>query len=390
MSRTQHHQKGYIFRKGGFWYLRYREFVATSDGTIKQAQKCRNLCSAGGPQGTKAAAKRVADEFLRAINDGSIRPENAVTLSAFISDQYLPYVEREKRPSTYCGYRKIFKGYLQRSCERPLRDFHTVDCERLLTSIAQEYDVNRTSLAHIKHFLSGVFRYASRMGVLRMPNPVRDVCLPKARCSGATHAYSLLEIESILGLVPDPARTVIAVAAFTGLRKGELRGLQLADYDGQLIHVERSVWKAHVGDPKGKRGKGAVPVIAPLAERIEAHIRAFGPKLYLFETMNGKPADLDYMTRKVIVPTLKIARIQWHGWHAFRRGLATNLHELGVQDIVIQAILRHSDVAVTRESYIKRDGADPRSVAAMKALENELCNHCATVAQDETKEVVVN
>jgi hypothetical protein len=70
--------------------------------------------------------------------------------------------------------------------------------------------------------------------------------------------------------------------------------------------------------------------------------------------------------------------------------LATNLHELGVQDIVIQAILRHSDVAVTRESYIKRDGADPRSLAAMKALENELCNHCATVAQDETKEVVVN
>jgi integrase len=43
----------------------------------------------------------------------------------------------------------------------------------------------------------------------------------------------------------------------------------------------------------------------------------------------------------------------WRGWHAFRRGLATNLHELGVDDKTIQAILRHSSVEVTRKCYIK-------------------------------------
>lgn len=56
----------------------------------------------------------------------------------------------------------------------------------------------------------------------------------------------------------------------------------------------------------------------------------------------------------------------------------TNLHQLGVADIVIQAILRHSDVAVTRESYIMRDGVDPQSLAAMRALETQLCNQNAT------------
>jgi hypothetical protein len=35
--------------------------------------------------------------------------------------------------------------------------------------------------------------------------------------------------------------------------------------------------------------------------------------------------------------------VQWHGWHAFRRGLGSNLNELGV---------RHSNVATTRKSYI--------------------------------------
>jgi len=44
---------------------------------------------------------------------------------------------------------------------------------------------------------------------------------------------------------------------------------------------------------------------------------------------------------------------QWRGWHAFRRGLATNLHDLGMDDKTIQAVLRHSNVAVTQGAYIK-------------------------------------
>src|ERR1700747_2291291 len=62
------------------------------------------------------------------------------------------------------------------------------------------------------------------------------------------------------------------------------------------------------------------------------------------------------------------ARPEWHGWHAFRRGLATNLHDLGVADKTIQAILRHANVAVTQNSYIKT--LDAQSIAAMRQLES--------------------
>lgn len=44
---------------------------------------------------------------------------------------------------------------------------------------------------------------------------------------------------------------------------------------------------------------------------------------------------------------------EWHGWHAFRRGLATNLHDFEVNDITIQRILRNGDVSVTQSYYIK-------------------------------------
>lgn len=58
---------------------------------------------------------------------------------------------------------------------------------------------------------------------------------------------------------------------------------------------------------------------------------------------------------------------EWRGWHAFRRGVATNLNRLGVPDKVIQRILRHSNVAVTQAAYIKPEDKDSR--AAMEKFE---------------------
>jgi integrase len=67
---------------------------------------------------------------------------------------------------------------------------------------------------------------------------------------------------------------------------------------------------------------------------------------------------------------LKKARIPWCGWHGFRRGLATNLHTLGVDDTDIQRILRHADVGVTRASYIKVE--DKVKSAVMQRLQKSL------------------
>jgi integrase len=65
----------------------------------------------------------------------------------------------------------------------------------------------------------------------------------------------------------------------------------------------------------------------------------------------------------------------WHGWHAFRRGLATTLYDLEVDDLMVQKILRHSDVAVTRECYIKTTSA--QSIAAMAKLDSAFSELCA-------------
>ena len=56
----------------------------------------------------------------------------------------------------------------------------------------------------------------------------------------------------------------------------------------------------------------------------------------------------------------------WHGWHAARRGLGSNLYALGVPEKTIQVILRHANVATTSAYYIKTAPSD--AVAAMQKL----------------------
>jgi len=73
--------------------------------------------------------------------------------------------------------------------------------------------------------------------------------------------------------------------------------------------------------------------------------------------------------------------LRWRGWHGFRRGLATNLNALGVDDKTIQAILRHGNVNITMNIYVK--SVAESQVAAMDLvgaeMENSItCNDLAT------------
>ena len=79
--------------------------------------------------------------------------------------------------------------------------------------------------------------------------------------------------------------------------------------------------------------------------------------------------NLDALVGEVIQPALEAERIPWYGWHAFRRGLATNLHRLGVSDKVIQQILRHANVTTTINIYVKMVTQDAEE--AMKKLETK-------------------
>ena len=177
----------------------------------------------------------------------------------------------------------------------------------------------------------------------------------------------------MISILPQPAATVVATTAFTGMRKGEIKGLLWEKYCDDSIWVSQSVWERSISQPKTERSNSTIPVIKPLAKMLRKHRQASGnPESGLIfvsrrDGRDGAPINMDSLLKWQIKPKLKDPEIPWRGWHAFRRGLATNLYRLGVPDKTIQAILRHSDLSTTMNSYVKSVPQD--AVAAMRAFE---------------------
>jgi integrase len=90
----------------------------------------------------------------------------------------------------------------------------------------------------------------------------------------------------------------------------------------------------------------------------------------MFHSGTGEPLDLDKLGQQVIRPAVEAIKLDWYGWHGFRRGIASNLYELGANEKIVQRILRHAKPHVTKERYIK--AFDPAVLAAMKGLEATL------------------
>ncbi len=404
-------QRGYVFHKGKSWFVRYADFVRESDGSVKRKLICKKLDVEYGDEfrTRKSVAPFVAD-LLRPINLDLVDARSTMPIVAFVEEIYLPqYVEQQLRPSTYKQYEDIWKNHLKpRLGKLTLREFRTVHAQQLVTNVADQAKLGRSSLNHAKAFLSGVFNQCRRLGVLDAINPLQGVKIPRTDEPADTYAYNLQEVKSILSRIKEPARTVVLTAALSGLRKGEIRGLRWEDFDGKELRVARSVWNSEITLPKTKRSRASIPVVKMLADALDVHRERAGkltqPNLPIFQGGTGAPLNLDNLAKRGVIPALEVcvncrrrksehiktethlfsldnSVPQWHGWHSFRRGLATNLHQLGVDDKTIQAIMRHSNVGITMNVYVK--STSESQINALGVLEGELgkqtCNDLATL-----------
>ena len=85
----------------------------------------------------------------------------------------------------------------------------------------------------------------------------------------------------------------------------------------------------------------------------------------------GRSEGFDHLAAESCEKYTRDARVpEWHGFHAGRRGLGSNLYRLGIHELTIQKILRHSNVSTTTGYYIKQTPLDV--VNAMTQLENSL------------------
>jgi integrase len=357
------YQSGHIYEASGAFFVRYY-VSAIVDGKATRVQRSYRLCGKDDKchSRTCKAVKQKAADHMDTVN-ANAAPVNDQTIAAFWEKTYLPFAEENLRASTVHGYKQIWGQHLSvHFGTTALKDYKTHMGSLFLTSLAKK--LGRATLQHIRSLASGIFAHAVNVGVIES-NPWHDVkVLGKTKEPGETEHYTLEEAEDIISALFEhvDCQLIVALAFFLGLRPGEIQGLRWEDIDSdpderglRWIHIRRAVARNVIGETKTTSSVASLPLIAPVLIPLNLwRVKRGNPvEGWIFPNVKGKPVDLRSVIGRTIVPTLTAKKIEWKTLYAGRRGAATILTQLTGDALAAKELLRHKNIAVTTDKYVK-------------------------------------
>jgi integrase len=188
------------------------------------------------------------------------------------------------------------------------------------------------------------------------------------------------EVSAILHHAPDRWRPLLVVAAFTGLRASELRGLRWEDVDlkrGVLTVSQRADRYGVIGSPKSKTSRRKVPFGPIVASALRPGYIAAGGKGIAFPTSAGTIVEHSNLVKASIIKAAEAAGVpQYTGLHCLRHFYASwclNRKEdggLGYSFQQVKELMGHSSITITVDRYGHLfENGDPNTLeAAEQAL----------------------
>ena len=279
--------------------------------------------------------------------------------------------EHQKSYSTQYAYQIYLNRWiLPRWRSHRLNEVKAVDVESWLKALP----LARGSKAKIRNLMSALFSHAIRWEWTEK-NPIKSV-RQSAKRMRTPDVLTPEEIMALLNKLPEPLRTAAELDAFTGLRRGELIGLQWEDVDFEtlVIHVRRSVVMMVQGSPKTEASAKDIPLDATLAKSL-LKLRLVGPYnratdwVFASVKMKGKqPLWPETLWNRYGRPAVKAAGIQKRvGFHTFRHTYTTLLTQSSEDVKVVQELLRHANSRITLDLYAQA-GMENKRVAQSKLV----------------------
>jgi integrase len=233
-------------------------------------------------------------------------------------------------------------------------------------------DLSPSTLRGIVKTLSMSLGVKFEKGAIHYPSQVEEETDP--RC------FTAEEVKSIVGAATGQYRVLFALASESGLRSGELFGLQIEDIDfgHNVVHVRRSAWNGKLQCPKSKNANRAVDLQVYVMEMLKKHIagRVSGP---VFISRRKTLLCTATVLHKHLHPILKKLNLKSGGMHGFRHFRVSFLVENGTPFEIIKKWIGHGSDSMIRRymhlspTYFKSqmamlpnvfDPVDPQTAAA--------------------------
>lgn len=187
-------------------------------------------------------------------------------------------------------------------------------------------------------------------------NPCSEVNLPKIE-DREVSVFKNQDAKRLISFArPKWFGDIILLAYHTGMRRGELYGLQWNDVDfsDKFLMVRRSI-EAYapkqflIHPPKTRRSRRRIDLDDLSLEMLARRLKIAKSK-WVFENQHGKPISPWYTT-KYMAAACDAAGVPRRCFHTLRHSHATYLLSKGINPKIVQERLGHAHVSTTLEIY---------------------------------------
>jgi integrase len=343
---------------------------------------------------TEREAKAKKREVEADVAEGNV-PDYAARRSSFgtWAERWYANKAATRKPTTVRGYRALLDGsVLPVFGSARVGTITTADVEDWAATLVGR-GLAPSTIRNNVGVLSGVLKYATRNGAIKT-NPARDAELLTERASGRHRPLPRFltsdEVGALAGYLGEhhaPTGLLVRFTAYTGLRAGEVAGVNIGDLDllRREMHVKRSrtkvkgEWTEHSTKSGNARHVPLPPwLVDDLAAYLTTHPNRFDRDAPLWPGRKHAPAHgglrgtVDWSQpwsssvfgRRAWQEAFAATGIERCRFHDLRHTYVSLMAQQGVAIHKVQKYVGHADPWITENVYLHLYPSDAQDDAA--------------------------
>jgi integrase len=348
--------RGHLRKRGSSWRI---QAYAGTDKAGKRHFISKTV------KGTQKDARRALTALLAEADKGLVSTDRS-TLAEFLERWLREYARSKVAATTYKRYEELVRIHIVPrigSIRMGKLDAHHL---QNVYEAVEATNCARTALK-VHRLMFQVLKYAMRWRVVQS-NVAALVDPPKATAH-VPFVPAAGDIQRVLAVSQNTRiQALVHLAMMTGLRQGELLGLQWhdVDFENRILYVQRSAqWLPREGTsfkpPKTRRSARAVPLTNDTIMKLRGHRidqaearlkrgRRWKDQDLVFSGGHGEPltpSQVGYAWQKIRAAA-GVPRMRFHD---LRHAHATLLLTMGVHPKIVSDRLGHSGIAITMDTY---------------------------------------
>lgn len=324
-------------------------------------------------------ANEKADKYMQNLKLGLQTNNGVITINILFPKWLFEYKKNEIKPSTFETYEGLYRNYIETDIisNRPINELKSINIQqyydrlRSKNAVHSKNKISATRIKAIHKLLHLFFVYTEKEGYI-LRNPCNNVTLPKESFTTTEILEKKLdfdyfteeEIKIILKEFEGSSyRDIIVFALATGMRQGEILGLQWSDLDfeNRLIHVIHNLtnsadfdenrnrtYSLKLTTPKSNNSIRTIPMNDTVYNMLINKKRT--------NTMVFPSKQNTYICNKNLLKVwqrkLKDANIRYRKFHDLRHTFATMMLAKGCDLITLKELMGHSSIKIT-EVYLQ-------------------------------------